>query len=109
MRYAVDLSHNPVIHIKLVALDGRGKRRVLLDMSLMRRVVTGCPRRVHEGDLGDSLAFLMDKQTTLGILGYCLVRSVHGLGALSQPTGTLEHIKMMMRSHLHEDLLLLVP
>lgn len=54
MRYAVDLSHNPVIHIKLVALDGRGKGRVLLDMTRMRREVTGCPRRVHEGDLGDS-------------------------------------------------------
>ena len=79
MRYAVDLSHNPVIHIKLVALDGRGKRRMLLDMSLMRRVVACCPRGVHEGDLGDSLTFLMDKEATLGILGYWLVRSVHGL------------------------------
>ena len=69
MCYAVDLSHNPVIHVNLVALDGRGKRRVLLDMTLMRRVVTCCPRGVHEGDLGDSLAFLMDKETTLGILG----------------------------------------
>jgi hypothetical protein len=61
MRYAVDLSHNPVIHIKLVALDGWGKRRMLLDMTQMRRKVTGCPRRVHERDLGDSLAIIVRK------------------------------------------------
>ena len=61
MRYAVDLSHNPVIHIKLVALDWWGKRRVLRDMTQMRREVTGSPRRVHEGDLGDSLAIRLGK------------------------------------------------
>lgn len=53
MCYAVDLSHNPVIDIKLVALDGWGMRRMLLDMTWMGRIVTGCPRRVHKGDLGD--------------------------------------------------------